>query len=194
MVDGDTFAARVGTRMVKVRVADIDAPEDGQDGGEEATRALAELLGRDPITLVERGTDRHGRTLARVRAGEVDVSAAMVSEGHAWHAVRYSDDRSLASLERDARAARRGLWRSTNPVAPWVYRAPKIPPVLPLPFQPEQWSQSRPELSPVQAVCGSKRVCNQMASCDEAVQYLQQCGMRGLDRDGDGTPCDTICG
>jgi hypothetical protein len=42
--------------------------------------------------------------------------------------------------------------------------------------------------------CGSKRVCGQMDSCEEANFYLNQCGLGRLDRDNDGVPCESICG
>ena len=41
--------------------------------------------------------------------------------------------------------------------------------------------------------CGSKRVCKEMSSCDEAYFYLNQCGLQRLDRDHDGIPCEAIC-
>lgn len=41
--------------------------------------------------------------------------------------------------------------------------------------------------------CGSKTKCSQMASCEEAYFYLNKCGVRSLDRDKDGIPCESIC-
>lgn len=41
--------------------------------------------------------------------------------------------------------------------------------------------------------CGPKTSCTQMSSCAEAKQYLA-CGLRSLDGDGDGTPCEGLCG
>jgi len=38
-----------------------------------------------------------------------------------------------------------------------------------------------------------KRYCNQMKSCDEAKFYLSKCGIRSLDRDQDGKPCESLC-
>lgn len=46
---------------------------------------------------------------------------------------------------------------------------------------------------PAEVACGSKRTCGQMVTCEEARAYLTQCGVRSLDRDGDGTPCESIC-
>ncbi len=44
------------------------------------------------------------------------------------------------------------------------------------------------------ATCGSKHLCGQMDSCDEAIRYLNDCGVMSLDGDNDGTPCESICG
>ena len=41
--------------------------------------------------------------------------------------------------------------------------------------------------------CGSKRICGQMESCEEARHYLTNCGLSRLDGDGDGTPCESLC-
>ncbi len=32
-----------------------------------------------------------------------------------------------------------------------------------------------------------------MKSCAEAKYHLKQCGMKKLDRDGDGLPCENVC-
>ncbi|MCB1506536.1 MAG: excalibur calcium-binding domain-containing protein [Hyphomicrobiaceae bacterium] len=42
--------------------------------------------------------------------------------------------------------------------------------------------------------CQDKRYCRQMVSCDEARFYLVQCGVRSLDGDRDGVPCNALCG
>lgn len=58
-------------------------------------------------------------------------------------------------------------------------------------------TDNMPTLSPRQSggggSCGSKRTCGQMNSCAEAYHYLNTCGLRRLDRDGDGVPCESIC-
>jgi len=42
--------------------------------------------------------------------------------------------------------------------------------------------------------CGTKTKCGQMNSCAEAMCFLKKCGVTRLDGDGDGTPCEAICG
>jgi hypothetical protein len=49
-------------------------------------------------------------------------------------------------------------------------------------------------IAPDAMSCGGKRRCGQMQSCAEARFYLQNCGVRSLDRDGDGVPCESLCG
>ncbi len=69
--------------------------------------------------------DRYARTIGDVYVGETFVNEKMVGDGWAWNYVRYSKSQRLADLERQARAARRGLGAGDSPVAPWAYRAEK---------------------------------------------------------------------
>ena len=41
--------------------------------------------------------------------------------------------------------------------------------------------------------CGKKRTCRQMESCEEAQFYLESCGVRSLDGNSDGVPCNGLC-
>ena len=45
----------------------------------------------------------------------------------------------------------------------------------------------------LEVVCGSKRYCKQMNSCEEAIAFLSQCGLSRLDGDKDGVPCEVLC-
>lgn len=42
--------------------------------------------------------------------------------------------------------------------------------------------------------CGTKVYCKDMANCAEATYYLQVCELKRLDGDGDGIPCEALCG
>jgi hypothetical protein len=44
------------------------------------------------------------------------------------------------------------------------------------------------------AECGDKFHCPEMADCAEAHFFFSQCGLTGLDGDGDGIPCEERCG
>jgi micrococcal nuclease len=122
VTDGDGIAVRVESRRIRVRLDGIDAPELAQRFGPEARAHLARLVEGRRVTLHLTGADQGGRMLARVELDGVDVNVRMVRDGFAWHFTRYSDDGALATAEREARAARRGLWSADAPVAPWEFR------------------------------------------------------------------------
>jgi endonuclease YncB( thermonuclease family) len=116
VVDGDTLH----TGSERIRLAGIDAPElsqtcrDGQarawSCGLAAKQRLAALVAKGSVTCSSRGQDRYGRTLAVCAAGHVaDVGAALVRDGYAVNYDRYTSD--YAGAEREARAARRGIWQ-----------------------------------------------------------------------------------
>lgn len=43
--------------------------------------------------------------------------------------------------------------------------------------------------------CAGKQYCSQMTSCDEAIFYVESCGVTTMDGDGDGVPCERgVCG
>ena len=66
-----------------------------------------------------------------------------------------------------------------------------------LPIMAEECSGAINPLSaklPVAEVdCSAKKYCKDMSICDEARAYLIQCGMKNLDRDEDGVPCEALC-
>ena len=42
--------------------------------------------------------------------------------------------------------------------------------------------------------CTGKTKCGEMRTCEEAKFYLNNCGLKRLDGDGDGVPCESLCG
>lgn len=124
VADGDTLTILdAGRHQIRIRLADIDAPEKRQAFGTRSRQSLAELCAGKVATVEDRGTDRYGRTIGRVMCSGIDANAEQVSRGMAWVYQRYASPTSaLYRLEADAREARRGLWRDKNPVAPWEWR------------------------------------------------------------------------
>lgn len=124
VTDGDTLTAIVNDRQIKVRLNGIDAPEKKQAFGDASKRALSDLVFGQRVSIVPLGKDRWGRTIAEVfTVGGRRVGLAMVSQGMAWHFVRYAPtDLPLADAEKAARAGKRGLWAEGAPVPPWEWR------------------------------------------------------------------------
>lgn len=183
VTDGDTLTVLVNRQPVKIRLAEIDTPERGQPWGTRAKQALSDKVFGKEVGLRVVDTDRYGRTVAHVYLEGRDINREMVREGHAWAYRKYLRDPSLLEDEAAARKAGVGLWSvpEAQAVPPWEWRA-------------RAHGDSPVERAPGQAfACGSKRYCREMASCEEARFYLEQCGLTRLDGDGDGVPCESIC-
>ena len=114
MLDGDTIEVMLLSGETEVvRLIGVNAPERGECHSDEATDYLAgEILGRD-VTLETVGTDRFGRSLAFVSAGDTDLNERLVRRGHAI-AVTPDEETSSSSrlllAEKEAAEAGLGLW------------------------------------------------------------------------------------
>ncbi len=121
--DGDTITCLdESNQQQKVRLAEIDAPEIGQEYGRASREALAEMVFGKPVEVVEEGKDRYGRWVGHVSSAGVDVNRQMVATGNAWQYVDYSRDPTLAAAQSQAQAQRLGLWAQPNPTPPWDFR------------------------------------------------------------------------
>lgn len=130
IVDGDTLDILTRDRnTVRVRLAEIDAPERRQPFGTRAREALSALaFGKDArVEIVDR--DRWGRAVGLVYVEGLEVNTELVRQGFAWVFRKYRHRPALLELEADAKAHRRGLWGDPAPVPPWEWRrAPKRAP------------------------------------------------------------------
>ena len=85
--DGDTI--RLGDE--RIRIVGLDTPELGHRAecesealaAEQARQALIGEIARGNVALHRQGTDRYGRTLARVTVDGRDVAATLIANGHA---------------------------------------------------------------------------------------------------------------
>lgn len=95
IIDGDTFEATDGAR---IRLCGIDAPEKRERGGSAATEFLRSIIAGQALTCVPpsrsrlcKGPDRsYARLVMQCRLPDGrDVSALMVSVGHAKWVLKY---------------------------------------------------------------------------------------------------------
>jgi endonuclease YncB( thermonuclease family) len=99
--DGDTLTVLTAARdEVRVRLAEIDAPESGQPYGARAKQALSDLTYGRQVRVAVVDIDRYDRVVGRVHAGSRDVNAEMVRQGAAWVFVRFSRDPALSPMAR----------------------------------------------------------------------------------------------
>lgn len=125
VTDGDTIRVLCDRTEVKVRLAEIDAPERGQPFGTQSKAALSDLVFGRQVRLDVTDTDRYGRSIARVWVGRTDANREMVRLGYAWAYRKYLTDTTLLDDEAAAQRARSGLWADANPSPPWEFRAQK---------------------------------------------------------------------
>ncbi len=179
VTDGDTLTLLVDREQVRVRLAQIDAPESNQPYGKRSKAALSALAFGKQARVEVVDIDRYGRTVGEVLVDGIDVNREMVREGHAWAYTKYSHTTEIIELEDSARTAKKGLWalpeKQREP--PWLWRHPPRTP--------------RPKPGPL--ACGTRTYCSEMATCEEARFYFEQCGIHSLDGDGDGIPCESLC-
>jgi micrococcal nuclease len=94
--DGDSITVRTANdRNLTVRMAGIDAPENGQEFSTVSKRYLATLVAGKTVQLRPIGTDRYQRTLAEVSINGENINLRMVRAGMAWQYIKYSDDEAL---------------------------------------------------------------------------------------------------
>jgi len=196
VLDGDTVLIKRTSGLVKIRLAEIDAPEVGHAGmggqppnsqkaqafGETSKRSLSDMVLGKQVKVVSQAVDQYGRMVAHISVNGLDVNAEQIRRGMAWEYSNYHSNKVYIALQQEAKQARRGLWAQSSPMPPW------------------QWRKLHAADAPLQRApvvqdytCGSKRRCSQMSSCNEAHFYLTHCGVKSLDRDGDGVPCEKLC-
>lgn len=127
IVDGNSFSCLTARhRQIAVRLAYIDAPERAQPFGYDALLLLADLIFRKHVSLEPIATNDYGQLVAQVTLDGADIGQEMVSYGGAWVYHDYNRDPKLPALERQARKAKRGLWRQRKDriVPPWEWREP----------------------------------------------------------------------
>jgi endonuclease YncB( thermonuclease family) len=122
VTDGDTLTARCDQQTVKIRIAEIDAPEKAQPFGARSKEHLSDMCFDVEAEVYPQTTDRYGRTVARVTCDGLDASAEQVRSGMAWVYDQYVLDMGLYSLQDAAKAAHRGLWSEDAPISPWDWR------------------------------------------------------------------------
>ena len=129
VADGDSveITDEEGT-VHQIRLAGIDAPEYNQSYGRAAKNFLAAIIDQQALCIEWDKADRYKRLVGKIWYQGQDVNLQIVEAGLAWHYKYYEDeqtaaDRKLyAQAEKQAKAAKKGLWQGKKAVAPWDWR------------------------------------------------------------------------
>ncbi|HEU0220132.1 MAG TPA: thermonuclease family protein [Gallionella sp.] len=192
VLDGDTLLVLRNNRPVKVRLAEIDAPEKAQSFGETSRLSLSDMVLGKQVKVSSQAVDQYGRMVAHLGLNGLDVNAEQIRRGMAWEYSHFHGNKVLVALQQEAKQVPRGLWALSNPTPPWEWRK----------LHPNVDDKSHAAVASATTAsdtnllgysCGSKKHCSEMTSCEEARHYLKQCGIQTLDGNGDGVPCEKLC-
>jgi len=200
VLDGDTVLVVRPGGLLKVRLAEIDAPEVAHAGmggqppnsqkaqafGADSAQSLSGMVMGKQVKFTSQTMDQYGRMVAHLSIDGLDVNAEQIRRGMAWEYSNFHSNKALIALQNEAKQALRGLWAQSDPMPPWEWRK----------LHPSTKAGADAASAADHAAmpgCGKKKRCSQMSSCEEAQYYLTQCGVKSLDGDGDGTPCESLC-
>lgn len=120
--DGDTMTLLVDNKPLKIRLANIDAPEKKQAFGQKSKESLSDICWNTDATYETQTVDRYGRAVAVVFCNGIQANTEQVRKGMAWVYPKYNKDSMLPAIETYARDRNLGLWSDRDPVAPWEFR------------------------------------------------------------------------
>ncbi len=121
--DGDTFTLLDEKNVqYRIRLAEIDAPENSQPFGKAAKKQLSDLIFDKIVRVDYTEYDLYGRIIGKVYLDKVYISEEMIRTGYAWHYKRYSNSKKLAAIETEAKKNKLGVWSVTGAIAPWEWR------------------------------------------------------------------------
>lgn len=127
VLDGDTVILQKNKVKIRVRFANIDAPEksqlalSGEPVGLWSTDFLKKLVLNKMVQFKSLSTDLYGREIGVIYLKGVNINLKMVRSGHAVY-YQYKTSNYYRSSQSQAKVKRLGLWQTKGIVAPWEYR------------------------------------------------------------------------
>lgn len=207
VLDGDTVLVKRGGGLVKIRLAEIDAPEVGHAGmggqppnsqkaqpfGETSKHSLSDMVLGKQVKVVSQATDQYGRMVAHISIDSLDVNAEQIRLGMAWEYSNFHSNQTLIALQEEAKQVPRGLWALSSPTPPWDWRKQHPAAYADKTGAGATSANVKTAATILDPTCGDKKHCSQILSCGEAEHDFSKCGVKALDGDSDGTPCESLC-
>lgn len=124
VLDGDSINLIQQGKEVRVRLAEIDAPEHKQPFWKQSRQALEKLVAGKKVLVEEFDRDQYGRIVGHVYVNDVWVNGALVKEGYAYVYTRYAVSKKLYEYESQAEKNKLGVWKlpESDRIMPWDWR------------------------------------------------------------------------
>lgn len=121
VLDGDSFWLDHGDAVTKIRLRFVDAPELDQPYGDKAKAFTEKFVKGQQVTVYPFGKS-YDRVLATAYVGDKSLIEELVKAGLGWIDQRYTKNKKLLALEKEAIQKRVGLWAQSTPKPPWEWR------------------------------------------------------------------------
>ena len=124
ITDGDSLKGIYKNELIKIRLAEIDAPELKQAFGIESKNCLKRLIKQSDskVFFKFKEKDRYDRHVGWIYSEDLDINLEMVKKGCAWVYDRYVKRKVLFKHQDNARENNVGLWENSEAIAPWKWR------------------------------------------------------------------------
>jgi len=122
VIDGDTIIVMHENQEFRVNLYGLECPEKGQPFRDMARHYTYRRVCGKVVQIKPLLRDSYGRTQAWVYVGGRNLNHDLVGAGLAWHNFEDAPNPELKSLEKEARARKRGLWIDSKPIPPLAYR------------------------------------------------------------------------
>ncbi len=124
VLDGDSFNILQQGKEVRIRLAEIDAPENGQAMWKKSKQALEKHVADKKVVVEEFDRDQYGRIVGHVYIDDTWVNGELVQQGYAYVYTRYAVSKKLYEYESEAEKNRRGVWKlpKHEQIKPWEWR------------------------------------------------------------------------
>ncbi len=121
--DGDTVHLLTDKKeKIKIRLNDIDAPENKQAFGNKSKENLKKYIYQKNVVVEYKNKDKYKRALGTIYYKNEDINLQQVKDGYAWVYKKYSKNPIYFKAEQEARINKIGLWSDKNPIEPWEFR------------------------------------------------------------------------
>ena len=124
VTDGDTVKGKYANELIKIRLAEIDAPELKQAFGIESKGCLKELIKHSDgkVFFKFKEKDRYKRHVGWLYSANLDINLEMIKKGCAWVYDRYAERKVLFKHQNLAKKNKLGLWKNANAIKPSDWR------------------------------------------------------------------------
>ena len=127
VTDGDSINILIDDTQIRIRLAEIDAPERGQPYWKKSREALANYVAGKEVEVFEVSIDRYQRVVGQVYIGDLWVNGALVRGWYAYVYPKYATSERLYEFEEEARENQAGIWKlpESDRMKPWEWRKQK---------------------------------------------------------------------